>query len=294
VTLVVVALASALTVPGVAVRSDARLFFPDNAAFTEAFLVFEERFYVFAPMRVLVRPAVGVDPLEALRFAGVVRDALQDDEGSLLVGLEPAVNGAGFLITAVVEDELVASRLTLLLEGIRQQEGLPYELTVSSAQLVYESIDRQALSSLTGSLSFSVLIIFGAITLLFRSARFVLAALIANAIPLLMVFGGVWLVGDPLNLVTAFVFLVALGVIVDDTIHILYRHQRGGEVAGSSIEFSVVLSTIMLCLGLLLCQLSDFPTTRLFAMYCALALTGAVFSDLTLLPALLRYRGSRR
>jgi predicted RND superfamily exporter protein len=44
----------------------------------------------------------------------------------------------------------------------------------------------------------------------------------------------------------------------------------------------------MLCLGLLLCQLSDFPTTRLFAAYCALALLAAVISNLTVLPLLLR------
>jgi len=43
----------------------------------------------------------------------------------------------------------------------------------------------------------------------------------------------------------------------------------------------------MLCLGLLLCQLSDFPTTRQFAAYCALALLGAVVSNLSVLPLLL-------
>ena len=146
------------------------------------------------------------------------------------------------------------------------------------------------MSSLVTSLTLSLLIIFGVIFLMFRSMRTLFASLVANAVPLLIVSGVVWLVGDPLNLVTAFVFLVALGVIVDDTIHILYRHRYGDELAGSSIEFSVVLSTIMLCMGLLLCQLSDFPTTRQFALYFALALTGAVGSDLTLLPLLLNWR----
>ena len=93
------------------------------------------------------------------------------------------------------------------------------------------------------------------------------------------------------NLVTAFVFLVALGVIVDDTIHLLYRRRLGGRISGSSIEFSVVLTTIMLCTGLLLCQLSDFPTTRQFAAYFALALSTAVLSDLTVLPWINRRTG---
>ena len=142
-------------------------------------------------------------------------------------------------------------------------------------------------------MGFSLVIIFGAIFIIFRSAYALFAALLANAVPLLIVVGIVWLLGDPLNLVTAFVFLVALGVIVDDTIHILYCHRRGARLSGSSIEFSVLLSTIMLCTGLLLCQLSDFPTTRQFAHYFALALTAAVSSNLTLLPLLLYWRRAR-
>ena len=70
-------------------------------------------------------------------------------------------------------------------------------------------------------------IIFGAIALLFRSARSFVATVAANAAPLLIVCVAIWWRGEPLNLVTAFVFLVALGVIVDDTIHILYRHRLG-------------------------------------------------------------------
>ena len=130
--------------------------------------------------------------------------------------------------------------------------------------------------------------IFGAILIVFRSFRALLSTMLANAVPLMLVCGSAWLIGNPLNLVTVFVFLVALGVVVDDSIHILFWRAAGDAVSGSSIEFSVLLSTLMLCLGLLLCQLSAFPTTRQFAAYCALALVAAVISNLTVLPLLLR------
>jgi uncharacterized protein len=162
------------------------------------------------------------------------------------------------------------------------------ELIYSNAALVYGDIDRQAMGSLLRSLCWSAGLIFGAILVLFRSVRTLLSALLANAVPLMIVCGAVWVIGNPLNLVTVFVFLVALGIIVDDSIHILFWRASGDPVSGSSIEFSVLLSTFMLCLGLLLCQLSDFPTTRLFAAYCALALVAAVISNLTVLPQLLR------
>jgi predicted RND superfamily exporter protein len=140
------------------------------------------------------------------------------------------------------------------------------------------------------SLAWSVALIFGSILLVFRSLRALLGAVLANAVPLMLVCAAVWFVGSPLNLVTAFVFLVALGVIVDDSIHILFWRAAGDSVSGSSIEFSVLLSTLIFCLGLLLCQLSEFPTTRQFSAYCALALVAAVISNLSVLPLLLRAR----
>lgn len=292
--LVGAAFAGVLSFGSVEVRSDARIFFPDNARFTAAFRLFEERFYVFAPIRILIREHGETAPtLAALRFAGRMRDSISMQSGVLRADLAPAASDNGLLLTAVLSDNSVTDAVASAARSVWAEDQSSYEVVISSAQIVYESIDRQALSSLTESLSVSLLIIFGVIAILFRSLRALVAALVANGVPLLIIFGVVWLVGDPLNLVTAFVFLVALGVIVDDTIHILYRYQHDESLAGSSMEFSVILSTAMLCAGLLLCQLSDFPTTRQFALYCALALTAAVASDLTLLPTLLKRRGSQ-
>ena len=293
--LVIGAVASLLTLPSVQVRSDARIFFPDNAPFTQAFRLFEERFYVFAPLRILLRETHTDAPtLQGLQLASRIRDSLLGSGGVLSTELVAADRGGGFLVTAYLANETVTAGLVSDLERIRAEHRGRYEITYSSGLLVYESIDQQAMASLFSSLLLTVFIIIGAIILLFRSPRALIAAAVANAIPLLMVFGVVFLVGDPLNLVTAFVFLVALGVIVDDTVHILYCYKSGGTLAGSSIEFSVVLSTTMLCAGLLLCQLSDFPTTRQFAMYFALALAAAVASDLTILPELLARGKNRR
>ena len=201
--------------------------------------------------------------------------------------MQPAVDSYNaYVLSALLVDTGSLGSVRSLLDRHAARDGL--ELVYSNAALVYSDIDRQAMASLLRSLVWSIALIFGAIAILFRSLRALLAALLANAVPLMLVCGAVWLIGNPLNLVTVFVFLVALGVIVDDSIHILFWRASGDTVSGSSIEFSVLLSTFMLCLGLLLCQLSDFPTTRLFAAYCALALLAAVISNLTVLPLLLR------
>jgi len=278
-------LAGAATIPLLSVKSEPRAFFPDTAPFSSALRVFETEFYAFSPLRVLLT-FNNVEPLAALRAAGAVRDQLASVDGVRQVQLLPAVNlQNAYVLHALLAREGDLALVRKRLDATRGDAGMT--LVYSNAALVYGDIDRQAMGSLLRSLGGSVALIFGSILVVFRSVRAVLGTMLANAVPLLLVCGAAWLSGNPLNLVTVFVFLVALGVIVDDSIHILFWREAGGSVSGSSIEFSVMLSTLMLCLGLLLCQLSDFPTTRQFAAYCALALLGAVVSNLSVLPLLL-------
>jgi predicted RND superfamily exporter protein len=289
--LLLVMVAGAMTVPLLSVKSDPRSFFPDASQFALTVKAFEEEFYVYAPLRVLVALETDyVDGLLALQGASALRAALEDHPDVRRVALQPAETAAGsFILTALLADR---DKLPVVVAWLEAQRPLLDDVgfVYSSALLIYDSIDERAIASLSQALAWSVVLIFGAMLLVFRSPRIVFSTMLASVVPLGIVCGAIWLVGDPLNLVTLFVFLVALGVIVDDSIHILFRRASGGFVGGSSIEFSVLLSTALLCLGLLVWQLSDFPTTRQFAGYCALAIGAAVISNLTVLPYLLGRR----
>lgn len=288
------ALAGGAVIPALSVNSDPRIFFPDNAPFAAALHMFEDDFYVFSPLGILVTAQDSEHRgMEALRAASDLRVALVGHDGVRRVSVQPATNDDGaFVLTALLASVGQLRSVRDFIDELRPSLGSSVEVVYSSATMLYEDIDKQAMQSLLQSLSWSVALIFGAIVVVFRSFRALLSALLANIAPLMLVCGAMWLVGDPLNLVTLFVFLVALGVIVDDTVHILFWHSAGDRLSGSSIEFSVMLSTAMLCLGLLLCLLSDFPTTRQFAGYCALALVAAVVSDLSVLPLALRWRAA--
>lgn len=284
--------AGAMTVPLLSVKSDPRSFFPDESHFSRSIEEFEKNFYVYSPVRVLVSLKSGDDdPLLALQASSALRAELEELQGVRQVALQPAENAAGaFVLTALLAERDQLQSVVVWLDGQKAVLDDRLKLVYSSAQLVYSTIDGQAITSLSQALAWSVALIFGAILLVFRSPRAVISTMLTSAVPLAIVCGTVWLIGDPLNLVTLFVFLVALGVIVDDSIHILFWRTGGTSVGGGSIEFSVLLSTALLCLGLLVWQFSDFPTTRQFAGYCALALGGAVLSNLTVLPYLLGQR----
>jgi len=284
--LLLMMIAGAACVPLLSVKSEPRAFFPDAAPFSSALRLFEREFYFFSPFRILVA-VDGEDALYALQQSGQLRDSLAGHPGVRRITMQRALDdNHAYVLTALLTSEDVLGSLREHIDAASLGAGVT--AVYSNAALVYADIDRQAMESLSRSLAWSVVLIFGAILVVFRSFRALLGTMLANAVPLMLVCGAVWLIGNPLNLVTIFVFLVALGVIVDDSIHILVWRASGDPLSGSSIEFSVLLSTMMLCLGLLLCQLSDFPTTRQFAAYCALALVGAVISNLSVLPLFLR------
>ncbi len=278
--------AGAATLPLLQVKSEPRAFFPDDAPFSSALTLFEQEFYFSSPLQALVSSETG-DALATLQGAGALRERLTAEPGVRHASIEPAVNRSGaYVLNVLIRDEQRLPDIFASIDAAGLDAGI--EVIYSNAELVYGDIDRRAIDSLLRSLGWSAVLIFGALLLAFRSVPALLSAILANAVPLMLICGVAWLIGNPLNLVTIFVFLVALGVIVDDSIHILAWRASGDRVSGSSIEFSVLLSTLVLCLGLMLCQLSDFPTTRQFAAYCALALMGAVVSNLTVLPLLLR------
>jgi predicted RND superfamily exporter protein len=287
--LLLVMLAGAATVPLLSVKSDARSFFPDTSRFSVAIEEFEKDFYVYSPLRVLVsRRTEEHDPLLVLQQASALRGALEELSSVRQVSMQPAENSAGaFVLTALLAERGALPNVVAWLDEQKPAFDARLSVVYSSALIVYNTIDERATASMTTALAWSGVLIFGAILLVFRSPRAVFSTMLANSVPLAIVCGGVWFIGDPLNLVTLFVFLVALGVIVDDSIHILFWRTGGALDGGRSIEFSVLLSTALLCLGLLVWQFSDFPTTRQFAGYCALALGGAVLSNLTVLPYLL-------
>ena len=131
----------------------------------------------------------------------------------------------------------------------------------------------------------------------FRSLHYAVLALVPNFFPCLVVYGGLGLSGRPLSVATAMVGSVLLGLIVDDTIHVLHRFRRArapGKDALSSLEEAfagsgraVLIVTAVLALGFGLAAFGRLSTTVEFGALAATTIVLAFLSDLVLLPVLL-------
>ena len=103
--------------------------------------------------------------------------------------------------------------------------------------------------------------------------------------------------GMDLNVGTALVASVCLGIAVDDTIHFLSHYnllQKEGRTLEDSISHiytytgsALIFTTIILMSGFGLFLLGDFVPNVNFGLLCAMIFGSALLVDLVFLPALL-------
>jgi predicted RND superfamily exporter protein len=131
----------------------------------------------------------------------------------------------------------------------------------------------------------------------FRSLRFALLALVPNALPCIAVNAALAAWGAPLSFATAIISSTMLGLIVDDTIHLLhrFREQRAANVEPlAAIEAvyqhggrAIVITSLTLAAGFGAGAVGHLTTSVEFSVLAALTIVTAFFADLVLLPALL-------
>lgn len=140
--------------------------------------------------------------------------------------------------------------------------------------------------------------------IVFKSVKLALVSLIPNVVPLLLGLATLSVLGWHLALVPAMILTLGLGLVVDDTIHLLVRyreHLGTGVGRGESIRRAlvgageaVVVTSLLLLVGFGVNWTSDYPINHEFAMVGSTVVLTALFCDLLLLPALLTVLGAER
>lgn len=161
-----------------------------------------------------------------------------------------------------------------------------YSLETYSSFLFFHYLNLSATGSLTRSLVVSCVIIFMILFAMTRSLRAILVTLLANMVPFGFVVLAIVSFNIEMNMVTSMALVVCLGLIVDDTIHILYRRVNRSMPIGE-LGFGVVTTSIILGGGFLAYTLSQWLPTQYFVSLCALAFFAAMVSDLSVIPWLI-------
>ena len=156
---------------------------------------------------------------------------------------------------------------------------------------------KQLLRDLINSLGLAVIAICPVMIVVLRSVRAGLLAMIPNVFPILIVFGVMGWLGIAIDISSILTGSIALGIAVDDTLHVLnwYKKGRGdGLTSLQAIRFAyrrcavAMFQTTLICgFGVLVLSLSTFVPTARFACLMCITLWMALAGDMILLPALL-------
>ena len=139
--------------------------------------------------------------------------------------------------------------------------------------------------------------VFLALLITFRSLKVAAVAMIPNLLPILFCLGTMGWLDVPVNMTTAMMLSVTLGIAVDDTVHYLWRFRdefgRCGDyraalsATSASVGRACVFTTVVIAGGFWVLLLSQFLPTAYFGGLVGFTMLGTLAADLVLLPVLI-------
>ncbi len=176
--------------------------------------------------------------------------------------------------------------------GFAERDVHPTGLAVLYNNLLQSLYKSQILT--LGAVFISILVMF---MVLFRGFFIGCLAIMPNLFAAGMVLGLMGWVGIPLDLMTITIAAITIGIAVDDTIHYVHRFQLEFKQHGNymatvkachgSIGIAMYYTSFTISAGFSILALSSFIPTIYFGLLTSFAMIVALFSNLTLLAALL-------
>lgn len=232
-------------------------------------------------------PAQLLEILASTPNAADVRALVSEDDRALrLTVTVPMSTASGFKQSA--DRALAIARPLLAGHATVEPSGyLPLNWKMA-AGLVRDQVTSFALA---------FLVVFAILGLALRSWRLTLAAVPANLVPVLVTLGVMGLFGIRLDIATVTIAASVLGIIVDDTIHLLFAVRRA-RASGAAIEeavrrtaastgVAIATTSVVFTAGFLVIATSSVSSVGLVGLLSAVAVVAALVCDLVLLPAVL-------
>jgi len=166
--------------------------------------------------------------------------------------------------------------------------GIGMAISASSNHLVEGQIK---------SLGLTIVLVFSVMFVLFLSGKVGVVAVITNFFPVLVTFGVMGWFGIELNMATALIAGIAIGLAVDDTIHYLVRYNREfkkdldkDRALKDTLAHTgrpIIFTTLTIGIGFSTLLISSFSLTAVFGFLMIITMMAALIGDLIILPSLM-------
>lgn len=174
-----------------------------------------------------------------------------------------------------------------------------YKITFTGSCVTFLEGSNFIIKGLRDSIFWAFLLITLCMLYLFRSARILVCSLIPNVIPLIITAGVMGWAGISLKPSTVLVFSVALGIAIDVTIRFLINYKQelpllNGNISETLIQtirhtgISIIYTSLVLIAGFIIFCFSSFGGTISLGWLTSLTLVTGTFTNLVLLPVLIK------
>ncbi|HJQ67410.1 MAG TPA: MMPL family transporter [Blastocatellia bacterium] len=240
-------------------------------------------------------------PQDAARLRSINDDFLSQDES-----IQRLVSRDGSRVIILLRTNLFGSNdlrgLTTKIDDWSRANLPPgaVERATGSFVLLNDASDAVAFSQ-ASSLAIALTSIYLMMVILFRSFMTGLLALIPNLLPIACYFGFLGWTGITLDITTSMVASGALGLAVDNAVHMIRRFRQSTDERPDDEGWAMwltmrrtgkptVLVNLMLTVGFLVFVLSSFLPVRTSGVLWAVTILACLAADLIFLPALMKTR----
>jgi predicted RND superfamily exporter protein len=224
--------------------------------------------------------------------------------GRALVGRDPADGSTWFRVMLRARERQPASAKRALIADVRRIVAEEYPAAAQGPGgevtgffvLLAQLIDRM-LADQWFTFAIAAVGIFLLLSVAFASPILGAVALVPNALPIFFVLGLLGWFGEPVNMGTAMIAAVSMGLSVDSSIHYITAFRRrlrtGGDITAAletahrTAGRAMIFSTLALVVGFLSLTTSGFMPTVSFGWLSCLTLLGGLAGNLVVLPVLL-------
>ena len=182
-------------------------------------------------------------------------------------------------------------------------ENLPekYSFETSGEPKIFVQLGKYVVRGQIMSLLFSLLVVFIVAIFLFRSLGAGLLSLIPISVAVIINFGVMGWMGIRLDIATAIIASVSIGIGIDDTIHFLntcrsfrrYNYSMD-EIIIKTLSISgraIVYTSLALVFGFLVFLISNFNPLVYFGFLVAITMVATTMGALLVLPATIKLTG---
>jgi predicted RND superfamily exporter protein len=220
--------------------------------------------------------------------------------------VDPSYSQARIILNATVPSSSASAELRAALSDLARKyfpgetDAAPVLSTEILLSQAADSLAREQVRSFAAALVLIVLVV----ALAFRSAPAGALLLLPNGLPIALNLGVMWVLGLALSHSTSVISVIALGIAVDSTVHLLAAIRRSEKTHGSllgAVVYAmqttgrpVVVSGFIIAAGFSVLLLSDFQLISEFGGLTALTIVYCLGADLLVLPAQLLARKQPR